>query len=64
MTEEEIRHRMAMEVLEQIVALSPDGQPLPGVKYTVHRGSGRLGGYTITVTGPAPARLALTKAEG
>lgn len=62
-TEQEIRDRMAMEVLEQIGGLGPDGKPLPGIKTVVHRGDSRKGGYTITVTGPAPARLALPKGE-
>lgn len=60
-TEEEIRERMAFEVLEQIGALGEDGKPLPGVKWSVTRGSGRTGGYHINVTGPAPARLSLPR---
>ena len=58
-TEGEIRERMAMEVLEQIGALDESGKPAHGVSYTVHRGNGRAGGYTIRVTGPAPARVSL-----
>lgn len=62
-TEEELRDRMAMEVLEQIGGLGPDGKPLPGIKTEVRRGDSRKGGYTITVTGAAPARLALPRGE-
>lgn len=58
-TEDEIRERMALEVLEQIGALDEKGKPHPGIKYSVRRGSGRQGGYVIEVQGPAPARLAL-----
>ncbi|WP_347311402.1 hypothetical protein [Defluviimonas sp. SAOS-178_SWC] len=60
-TEDEIRERMAMEVLEQIGALGENGKPLPGIKWSVHRGTGRGGGYTINVTGPAPVRISLPK---
>lgn len=62
-TEVEIRERMAMEVLEQIGALDLDSKPHPGIRWTVKRGNGRSGGYTIHVTGPAPARLALPPAR-
>lgn len=62
-TEEELRERMATEVLEQIGALDEKGKPLPGIKWDVRRGESRKGGYTVTVTGPAPARLALPKGE-
>ncbi len=58
-SEDELRKRMADEVLESIGALGPDGKPVPGVKATVRRGTGRSGGYTIHVTGPAPARVML-----
>jgi hypothetical protein len=58
-SEEEIRQRMAYEVLEQIGALGEDGKPLPGVKWTVTRGTGRSGGYVISITGPMPARVSL-----
>ena len=58
-TEDEIRERMALEVLEQIGGLGPDGKPLPGISWTVRRGAGRAGGYTINITGPMPARIAL-----
>lgn len=58
-TKDEIRQRMAFEVMEQISALGPDGKPLPGVKWTVTRGNGRAGGYSISVTGPMPARALL-----
>jgi hypothetical protein len=60
-TEDEIRERMAMEVLEQIGALDDDGKPLPGIRWDVKRGTGRSGGYTIHVTGPAPVRLQLPR---
>lgn len=62
-TEEEIRHRMAMEVLESIGALDAEGKPVRGVRWHVKRGTGRAGGYTIEVTGPAPARVFLPKPE-
>ena len=60
-TEDEIRERMALEVLEQIGALDDQGQPAHGVSWTVHRGTGRAGGYTINIKGPAPARVFLPK---
>lgn len=60
-TEEEIRERMAMEVLEQIGALDDQGKPLPGISWKVRRGN--RGGYTIDVTGPAPVRLTLPSPE-
>lgn len=60
-TEEEIRQRMAYEVLEQIGALGENGKPLPGVRWTVTRGTGRAGGYEISVTGPAPVHLSLPR---
>lgn len=44
--------------------LDQDGKPLTGIKATVKRGTGRAGGYTIDVTGPAPARLMLPKGTG
>lgn len=62
-TEEEIRHRMAMEVLEQIGGLDADGKPLPGIKTNVKRGTGHKAGYVIEVTGPMPVRLSLPRAE-
>ncbi|MEO0699278.1 MAG: hypothetical protein AAFY81_06120 [Pseudomonadota bacterium] len=58
-SEEEIKERLAMEVLESIGALGVDGKPHPHVKWRVLRGSGRKGGYCIEVTGPAPAKLSL-----
>lgn len=60
-TEDELRQRMAHEVLEQIGGLAPDGRRLPGVDVTVRRGDGRAGGYTIDVSGPAPARILLPR---
>ncbi|MBY5657136.1 MULTISPECIES: hypothetical protein [Rhizobium] len=62
-TEQEIRDRMATEVLEQIGGLDVDGKPLPGITVTVKRGDGRAGGYTIDISGPAPARIYLPKGE-
>ncbi|MGB1390820.1 MAG: hypothetical protein ACPG61_18250 [Paracoccaceae bacterium] len=62
-SEEELKARLAEEVLEQIGALDANGQPALGVATKVLRGTGRKGGYTIEVTGPAPARLMLTKAD-
>ena len=58
-TEDEIRERMAMEVLESSGALDDNGVVVPGVRWKVLRGS--RGGYTIEVTGPAPVRLMLPK---
>ena len=58
-SEDEIRQRMAFEVLEQIGALGDDGKPLPGVKWSVTRGTGRAGGYVILISGPMPARVSL-----
>lgn len=60
-SEEEIRERMAEEVLAQIGGLDSDGKRLPGIVVRVNRGSGRAGGYTIDVSGPAPARIFLPK---
>jgi hypothetical protein len=62
-SEEELRHRIGLEVLEAIGGLSSDGKALPGVRVQVLRGEARKGGYTITVTGPMPARLLLPKVE-
>lgn len=58
-TEEEIRKRMADEVLEQIGGLDETGKRRPGIAVKVSRGTGRAGGYSIEVTGPAPARILL-----
>lgn len=63
-TEAEIRERMALEVLDQIGGLDEAGKPLPGIAWTVRRGTGKAAGYTIHVTGPAPVRLALARPEG
>ncbi|WP_299558647.1 hypothetical protein [uncultured Sulfitobacter sp.] len=62
-SEDELRERMAQEVLEQIGALNEDGKPAIGVEAKVRRGTGRTGGYTIEVTGPAPARIMLPKGD-
>jgi hypothetical protein len=58
-SENELRERMALEVLEQIGGVDEDGKRLAGIHVSVKRGTGRDGGYTIDVTGPAPARIAL-----
>ncbi len=55
--EDELRRRMADEVLQQIGGLDLDGKRLLGLKVEVRRGSS--GGYTISVSGPAPARIFL-----
>lgn len=60
-TEEEIRQRMADEVLEQIGGLTSDGKRLPGISVKVTRGESRKGGYHIEVSGPAPARIFLPR---
>ena len=60
-TKDEIRKRMADEVLEQIGGLDANGKSLPGIRATVKRGTGRAGGYTIDVSGPMPARIYLPK---
>jgi hypothetical protein len=56
-TEEEIRKRMADEVLEQIGGLAPDGKRRPGITVRVTRGDSRKGGYSIEVSGPVPAQI-------
>lgn len=58
-SEDELRDRIAQEVLEQIGGLGPDGKKLPGISVKVLRGKTRAGGYTIEVSGPAPARISL-----
>lgn len=58
-TEEQIRERMGIEVLEQIGGLDAEGKRLPGITVKVNRGNGRTGGYTIDVSGPMPARILL-----
>ena len=60
-TEDEIRQRMAQEVLEQIGGVDADGKKFPGISVNVRRGEGRAGGYTIDVSGPAPARILLPR---
>ncbi|QIG70437.1 hypothetical protein EVB88_053 [Rhizobium phage RHph_N28_2] len=54
---------MAAEVLEQIGGTDADGKPLPGITVNVKRGDGRAGGYTIDISGPAPARIYLPKGD-
>lgn len=59
-TEDEVRERMSVEVLEQIGGLGADGKPHKGIKVVVvKRGTGRAGGYTIDVSGPAPVQMFL-----
>jgi hypothetical protein len=58
-SEDDLRKRMADEVLEQIGGLDSEGKRHPGLKVTVNRGS--HGGYTIDVSGPAPARIMLPR---
>ena len=60
-TEEELRQRIADEVLEQIGGLDADGKRLPGIAVKITRGDGRKGGYAIDVSGPAPARIMLPR---
>ncbi len=60
-TEEDLRDRMKLEVLEQIDGIGIDGKPKPELQVTVKRGESRKGGYTITVTGAAPSRLFLPR---
>jgi hypothetical protein len=60
-SEAELKERLVHEVLESIGGLDRDGEPLPGIVAHVVRGEARKGGYTITVTGPMPARLLLPK---
>lgn len=57
--EDELRQRMLDEVLEQIGGLDANGKRFPDLKVSVTRGAGRAGGYTIEVSGPAPARILL-----
>jgi hypothetical protein len=63
-TEEELRERMRMEVLEQINGLAPDGRPLPGLTVRITKSRNRAGGYDIEVSGPAPARIFLPAPGG
>lgn len=56
-SEDELRRRMGDEVLEQIGGLDANGKRFPELKVSVTRGAGR--GYTIDVSGPAPARILL-----
>ncbi len=58
-SEDDLRARMTEEVLEQIGGLDTNGKPMLGLKVSVRRGDGRQGGYTIEVSGPAPARIML-----
>lgn len=51
-SEDEIRARLLAEMLDQANARGPDGKPLPGLKYSVRRGS--HGGYSLELTGAAP----------
>lgn len=56
-SEDELRKRMGREVLEQIGGCDENGKPNPGISVNITRGS--HGGYTIEVSGPAPARIML-----
>ena len=56
-SEDELRARLAREVLEGIGGCDSEGTP--GVAVKVLRGTGKKAGYTIEVTGPAPARIAM-----
>lgn len=60
-TEEELRHRMSLEVLEQINGLDGEGRPLPGLKVSITRNGAKRGGYDIEISGPAPARIMLPR---
>lgn len=60
-TEDEIRERMKLEVLESIGGLTPEGKPRPDLHCAVKRGDSRKGGYTISVSGPAPAQIFLPR---
>lgn len=46
--EEDLRERLALEVLDQL-GLLKDGKRLPGVTYEVLRGEGRKPGYVVRV---------------
>jgi hypothetical protein len=59
-TEDEIRARMADEVLQQIGGLDDEGKRRKGITVKVNRGS--HGGYTIDVTGPTPPQMFLPRA--
>lgn len=63
-TEDELRQRLADEVLEQIGGLDESGKRLPGIKVEVRRGESRKGGYSISVSGPAPVRLSMLLPPG
>lgn len=59
-TEEEIRTRMVLEVLEGIGGLDAEtGKPLPGISWKVTRNQARSGGYNIEITSPMPARITM-----
>lgn len=60
-TEDDLRRRMADEVLEQIGGLGPDGKRNPGVTVRVTRGDSRKGGYSIEVSGPVPFQMLLPR---
>jgi len=62
-TEDELRQRIADEVLDQIGGLDAEGRRLPGIQVKVLRGEGRKGGYTIDISGPMPARVMLPRPE-
>jgi len=58
--EDELRARMEREVLEQINGIDPaTDKRRAGLKTKITRGS--HGGYTIEVSGPAPAQIMLPR---
>ena len=59
-TEDELRERMAFEVLEQIGGLDADGKPLPGIRWRVTRGTGRAGGPMTDQVAVTPMGSPLT----
>lgn len=47
--EDALRQRMAMDAIEQAGWIGPDGTPVNGVTWSIHRGESRKGGYKIEV---------------
>lgn len=59
-SEDELRARMEREVLDQINGIDPTTDKVrKGLKVKTTRGS--HGGYTIEVSGPAPAQIMLPR---
>lgn len=56
-SEDELRRRMELEVLEQINGIDESGRRRDGLSVKTARGT--HGGYVISVSGPAPARIML-----